>query len=1449
MTYNPDHNLNVNDYIKLTRPDGSIVFVKILEVGTLSQGVTNEIKLDLTNYHNNTFLVNWYNCYSFGNGVESNRIRDSFNNQFLKPGVTVSTIFEDYKEERVKNGLIYSGLYNELSNTNNLNQFIQAEKITKNINPVYGSIQKLHTRDTDLITLCEDKIIKILANKDAVFNADGNPQLTANQNVLGQAVPFIGEFGISKNPESFVSQSYRAYFSDKARGAIMRLSKDGLTAISDHGMKNWFRDNLKLSQHVIGSYDDQKDEYNVTLKGFWNNRVEVNTTVSFKENVKGWVSFKSFAPENAISCNNNYYTFRRGEPWIHHVEGAGYGVDESFYNSFYGTHTPSSITTIINNNPEIVKTFHTVNYEGTQSRIDSLLTYDTYLPGTTTVTGTYDNPNYHNLEDKDGWYVEYILTDKQEGSIKEFIEKEGKWFNYIRGKEGTTFNENGIVDISSFNNNNSTFQGLGVLQSTPVARSPEGCTDPTAFNYDAGAVIDDGSCVVVTYGCTDGNADNYDPNANTDDGSCEYLGCTDPTALNYDSNANVNDGSCIAIVYGCMDNTQFNYNPSANVDDGSCIPIIFGCTDSNAMNPCSNNCNTDDGSCIYPVYGCTNPNLCNYDPAANTEDGSCYQCHIPSADNFDAPAGTSPLAGGCTSGNTSFIFGLTCNWCQNIMADNPGVYADSQTTIELEWVEGTTNNPNGWFGHNNDTGPATPGEINIAQILEFNVEVYDNNDTLLTTYIVTNGNLSSGSLNSPGSLRFIVNGLTVDTEYRFKIYPTCVGGTNPPAPADYNGSPYAVIHSTPPTPVYGCTSVSACNYDPLANTDDGSCIMPAGCNDPLYLEYDANVTCHDNTNACQTLIVNGCTDPTAFNYDPNANIDDGSCIATVFGCMNDNPSWDGTMPIAVRRTGPFGSGNSTSPADDGYPDLGQNHASGLGTGYYYNGDGIIPANTTPNAMTISTPVCNHICPSWNATVTTQVNNNGFDSPGGQLSFSMNFSKVPNDKVEMFPSAQLQTLGATSASDVVKSWQGSNSTPITQGNHANWYPRTFDLTSLVAADNTINGQSSGTIVLLNRSNPNANWDSNYIMYQASGNYEDNIQGQCAPSYQIPFEIGCMDPNAYNYCPNCTISDDVNGNTSSCVQAPMGCTNPEAWNYDPVAVVDDGTCNLVQAFNEFVPSASTNYYAHWEKTTGSNGKFIYFGMPSWPGTCSGCTLNLNVQNNIDLSLMNPGNTHVQFVAWVRVTDDAGTPYTHLSVTTSDGWWRLEHNGQATTSNSPAWKPYNAQIPGQKTINHNADYQTWWPNLRLNAPSHWSFNSGLPENVSYASIMFMFTHWGQGGGSGYMKTIPFEARTNNQQGSIKAGTKVELALFPIIDRTKLPTGHPEYAAANTPGNRLTVPAGADVSSNAHYPEQNGTYYAAGPPTFPSSIMSYTFGPSVPNNQPNGDGTFNTNGQAPSE
>jgi len=82
---------------------------------------------------------------------------------------------------------------------------------------------------------------------------------------------------------------------------------------------------------------------------------------------------------------------------------------------------------------------------------------------------------------------------------------------------------------------------------------------------------------------------------------------------------------------------------------------------------------------------------------------------------------------------------------------------------------------------------------------------------------------------------------------------------------------------------WGCTDSTAFNYDTTANIDNGGCIpVILGCMESLAFNFNPLANTPDT---CVPLIY-GCTDPTMFNFDVNANTDDGDCVPYVFGCTD-----------------------------------------------------------------------------------------------------------------------------------------------------------------------------------------------------------------------------------------------------------------------------------------------------------------------------------------------------------------------------------------------------------------------------------------------------------------------------------------------------------------------------------------------------------------------------------
>jgi len=198
--------------------------------------------------------------------VEESRIRGAFNGKTVDFGVRAAITDNEYAPETREASLIYSGIYNGRTRTNEINQFNPSIPNTKSIDSSFGSIQKLFAEDNNLNVFQENKVHNILIDKDIIFTAEGDPQVTSSDQVLGQVVAYTGNYGISKNPESFAYHAGRKYFTDKNNGVVLRLSRDGITEISNFGMRDYFKTNLKLADLIIGIWDNNRKKYVLSLQ-------------------------------------------------------------------------------------------------------------------------------------------------------------------------------------------------------------------------------------------------------------------------------------------------------------------------------------------------------------------------------------------------------------------------------------------------------------------------------------------------------------------------------------------------------------------------------------------------------------------------------------------------------------------------------------------------------------------------------------------------------------------------------------------------------------------------------------------------------------------------------------------------------------------------------------------------------------------------------------------------------------------------------------------------------------------------------------------------------------------------------------------------------------------------------------------------------------------------------
>ena len=278
------------------------------------------------------------------------------------------------------------------------------------------------------------------------------------------------------------------------------------------------------------------------------------------------------------------------------------------------------------------------------------------------------------------------------------------------------------------------------------------------------------SLTIINCGCTDPIANNYNPEATQDDGNCTYCSFDVNIISQNPSTTNFCDG-------------YFAMTPTSGT--GPYVYEINGVASTNFFAPACNdifnivisdadNCQFEQTLILSDYVGCTDSEALNYDETALFDDDSCIDvvegCMDENADNYLAEANVD-------DGNCIFY------GCMDQSADN----FDETANV--------------------DDGSCLYCEINIGALVSQENTSFDCNG-----YII----LSISSSHNPVSIEWD-NGMTGGFMSNL-----CSGDYNYTATDDQGCVLSGTVTVT--GTVEGCTDPLACNYQSVADIDNGSCV-------------------------------------------------------------------------------------------------------------------------------------------------------------------------------------------------------------------------------------------------------------------------------------------------------------------------------------------------------------------------------------------------------------------------------------------------------------------------------------------------------------------------------------------------------------------------------------------------------------------------------------------------
>jgi hypothetical protein len=220
----------------------------------------------------------------------------------------------------------YGQQYFKESGVSNLNVFNELDEYPLPID--HGPGTKLQSAGTVLMAACQNKTTALYIGEGFVNTSDANNFLAKTDSVIGDDRPYFGSYG-SIHPESFVEVGDRVYFYDMSKGVVVRRSNDGLTPISNYGVRNFIakysRGNFgnSTSIRMFGGWDPEHRMY--VLSAMLTDGT-LQWTLGFHEDTNSWVGFFD---------SQGMYAHHMGH-LVSFKDGKLYNHGSGTYMNFYG---------------------------------------------------------------------------------------------------------------------------------------------------------------------------------------------------------------------------------------------------------------------------------------------------------------------------------------------------------------------------------------------------------------------------------------------------------------------------------------------------------------------------------------------------------------------------------------------------------------------------------------------------------------------------------------------------------------------------------------------------------------------------------------------------------------------------------------------------------------------------------------------------------------------------------------------------------------------------------------------------------------------------------------------------------------------------------------------------------------------------------------------------------